>query len=109
VYGENFGFGVGNSFGFLDPAGVPHFQASFAYWTDLVNENPSGSPLLVPEFIDQHERTIVVEQNRDGQLRSLLSIETGTPIDRLGSVRLYGGLPLTAPEVVDGILSQIGG
>jgi len=63
----------------------------------------------VPEFIDQHERTIVVEQNRDGQLRSLLSIETGTPIDRLGSVRLYGGLPLTAPEVVDGILSQIGG
>jgi len=53
VYGENFGFGVGNSFGFLDPAGVPHFQASFAYWTDLVNENPSGSALLVPEFIDQ--------------------------------------------------------
>jgi hypothetical protein len=53
VYGENFGFGVGNSFGFLDPGGTPHFQASFAYWTDLVNENPSGSPLLVPEFIDQ--------------------------------------------------------
>ena len=53
VYGENFGFGVGNSFGFLDPGGTPHFQASFAYWTDLVNENPSGSPLLVPEFVDQ--------------------------------------------------------
>jgi hypothetical protein len=53
VYGENFGFGVGNSFGFLDPGGAPHFQASFAYWTDLVNENPSGTPLLVPEFIDQ--------------------------------------------------------
>ncbi len=54
VYGENFGYGVGNSFGFLDPGGTPHFQSSFAYWTDLVNENPSGSsPLLVPEFIDQ--------------------------------------------------------
>jgi hypothetical protein len=52
VYGEKFGFGVGNSFGFLDPGGTPHFQASFAYWTDLVNENPSGSAMLVPEFID---------------------------------------------------------
>ena len=57
VYGEKFGFGVGNSFGFLDPAGTPHFQASFAYWTDLVNENPSGSPLLVPEFIDPRGKT----------------------------------------------------
>ncbi len=53
VYGEKFGFGVGNSFGFLDPAGIPHFQASFAYWTDPVNENPSGTPLLVPEHVDQ--------------------------------------------------------
>lgn len=53
VYGEHFGFGVGNSFGFLDPAGLPHFQSSFAYWTDPVNENPSGTPLLVPEMVDQ--------------------------------------------------------
>ncbi|MBV9558457.1 MAG: hypothetical protein JO254_15415 [Pseudolabrys sp.] len=53
VYGEHFGFGVGNSFGFLDPGGVPHFQSSFAYWTDLVNENPSGTALLVPELVDQ--------------------------------------------------------
>jgi hypothetical protein len=53
VYGEHFGFGVGNSFGFLDPAGNPHFQSSFAYWTDLVNENPSGTADLVPEFVDQ--------------------------------------------------------
>jgi hypothetical protein len=53
VYGENFGYGVGNSFGFLDTAGIPHFQASFAYWTDLVNENPSGTANFVPEFVDQ--------------------------------------------------------
>ena len=57
VYGEKFGFGVGNSFGFLDPAGTPHFQASFAYWTDQVNENPSGSPMLVPEFVDPRGKT----------------------------------------------------
>jgi len=53
VYGEHFGWAVGNSFGFLDPAGVPHIQSSFAYWTDPVNENPSGTPLLVPQHVDQ--------------------------------------------------------
>jgi hypothetical protein len=54
VYGEKFGFSVGNSFGFFDPSGNPHFQSSFAYWTDLVNENPSGSsPIYVPEMVDQ--------------------------------------------------------
>lgn len=53
VYGEHFGWGVGNSFGFFDPAGNPHIQSSFAYWTDPVNENPSGTPLLVPEHVDQ--------------------------------------------------------
>jgi hypothetical protein len=57
VYGEKFGFGVGNSFGFLDPAGAPHFQSSFAYWTDQVNENPSGSATLIPEFVDQRGKT----------------------------------------------------
>jgi hypothetical protein len=57
VYGEKFGFGVGNSFGFLDPGGTPHFQSSFAYWTDSVNENPSGPALLVPELVDQRGLT----------------------------------------------------
>src|SRR5579875_2682759 len=38
VYGEKFGFGVSNSFGFFDTTGVPKFNASFGYWTDLINE-----------------------------------------------------------------------
>ena len=53
VYGEKFGFSVGNSFGFFDPSGKPHFTSSFAYWTDQVNENPSGSPIYVPQMVDQ--------------------------------------------------------
>jgi len=53
VYGEKFGFSVGNSFGFFDPTGTPHFQSSFAYWTDYVNEGTSTTPVLVPEFVDQ--------------------------------------------------------
>ena len=61
----------------------------------------------VREFIDTHEQSVVVEQNRDGQLRALLSAETGAPIEGLGSVRLYGGLPPTVPEVVDGIVASL--
>ena len=53
VYGEKFGFGVGNSFGFFDTTGAPHFQASFAYWTDLVNEGTTATPVYVPQMVDQ--------------------------------------------------------
>jgi hypothetical protein len=53
VYGEKFGFAVGNSFGFFDANGNPHFNASFAYWTDLVNEGTTASPIYVPQHVDQ--------------------------------------------------------
>ncbi len=62
----------------------------------------------VREFLDGHDRCVVVEQNRDGQLRALLSTETGAAIDRLGSVRCYGGLPPTVEEIVDGITAELG-
>ena len=39
----------------------------------------------VRAFIDAHERCYVVEQNRDGQLRSLFAIETGVARDRMTS------------------------
>jgi 2-oxoglutarate ferredoxin oxidoreductase subunit alpha len=58
----------------------------------------------VRAFIESHERCYVVEQNRDGQLRTLLAIETGVARDRMSSVLDYGGLPLTAERVVRGIM-----
>ncbi len=59
----------------------------------------------VREFIESHSRCYVVEQNRDGQLRTLLAIETGIARDRMTSVLDYGGLPLTADRVVSGVLA----
>jgi 2-oxoglutarate/2-oxoacid ferredoxin oxidoreductase subunit alpha len=56
-------------------------------------------------FIESHSRCYVVEQNRDGQLRTLLAIETGIARDRMTSVLDYGGLPLTADRVVNGVLA----
>ena len=60
----------------------------------------------VRPFIEAHERCYVVEQNRDGQLRSLLAIETGVARDRMTSILDYGGLPLTADRVVHGVLGE---
>src|SRR5438552_5381335 len=40
----------------------------------------------VRAFLAQHRRCFVVEQNRDAQLRSLLAIETATPMDKMISV-----------------------
>jgi len=54
----------------------------------------------VARFIEQHERIFVVEQNRDAQLKSLLTIETGCAPARLHSILQYGGLPLDCRCIV---------
>jgi len=63
----------------------------------------------VEEFLCEHELTFVVDQNRDAQLRSLLTLETGVPKDRLRSVLSYGGFPLSAQPVVNAIVEQLSG
>ena len=39
------------------------------------------------------------DQNRDGQLASLLTLETKVPKEKLKSLRYFGGLPLSAEHV----------
>jgi len=62
----------------------------------------------VQAFLDQHDFCYVIEQNRDAQLRSLLTLETPVAKDKLRSVLVYGGFPLSAKHVIDGIMSQLG-
>ncbi len=61
----------------------------------------------VAKFINGHDQVFIVEQNRDAQLRSMLTLETGIPRQRMRSVRRYGGLPMSAVFVVDGIMQQL--
>lgn len=61
----------------------------------------------VTEFLHAHPWCYVVEQNRDGQLRSLLALETEFPMDRMISLRYYGGMPLSADEVVTGVRQHL--
>jgi 2-oxoglutarate ferredoxin oxidoreductase subunit alpha len=60
----------------------------------------------VKAFLDTHSKIFVVEQNRDAQLRTLLTAETGFPRDAMTPVLDYGGLPLTARVVVDAVTGQ---
>jgi 2-oxoglutarate ferredoxin oxidoreductase subunit alpha len=61
----------------------------------------------VEEFIRQHDRVYVVEQNRDGQMQSLLRIDIDpASVGRLRSVLHYNGLPIDARSVTDAILAQ---
>ena len=61
----------------------------------------------VEDFIDGYDQVFVVEQNRDGQLRSLLINETSAPKDKLISVRYYAGEPLSYKFVMDAIGAQL--
>lgn len=60
----------------------------------------------VRAFLDSHALTFVVEQNRDAQLRAMLTIETGKPRDEMIAVLDYGGMPLTAAVVVNAVTSH---
>ena len=60
----------------------------------------------VNAFVRSHEQIVVIEQNRDGQLRSLLALETGVAREQMVSVLDYGGLPMTADYVVQSVADQ---
>jgi len=61
----------------------------------------------VQKFLDDHERIFVVEQNRDAQLRSLLSLELDVAKERLISVLHYNGLPIDSPFVYRAVYEQV--
>jgi 2-oxoglutarate ferredoxin oxidoreductase subunit alpha len=61
----------------------------------------------VTKFLESHEVNFIVEQNRDAQLRSLLMLETGVPVDKLESVRYYAGFPMSAHHVIQGVKAKI--
>jgi len=57
----------------------------------------------VEEFLAAHQTIFVIEQNRDAQLRSLLTIETAVEKRKLRSILHYDGLSMTAEFVVDAV------
>jgi 2-oxoglutarate ferredoxin oxidoreductase subunit alpha len=61
----------------------------------------------VHNFIRDHERLFVVENNRDGQLNLILLSEEPCCGDKLTSIARCNGLPLSAEWIADAIKQQI--
>ncbi len=61
----------------------------------------------IREFIDAHERCFIVEANRDAQLMTMLRIELETPVEKLLSVRYYGGFPMSSQYIVSGVTAYL--
>jgi len=60
----------------------------------------------VEDFIAGHERIFVVEQNRDAQMRTLLTVELGVDPAKLIPVLHYDGTPITA-RFIAGEIGQL--
>jgi 2-oxoglutarate/2-oxoacid ferredoxin oxidoreductase subunit alpha len=61
----------------------------------------------VHDYINRYERIYVVDQNRDGQMLSLLKLEcTAEQIAKLRSVRHYDGSSIDARSITEDIASQ---
>jgi len=63
----------------------------------------------IHDFVAQHDRVYVVEQNRDAQLLNLLKIDLD-PVEtvKLHSVLHFNGLPIDARSVTSAIVTQEG-
>jgi len=53
----------------------------------------------VEDFIKAHKKVFVIEQNRDAQMKSIISIELQVDPNKLISVLNYDGLPITAHHI----------
>ncbi len=63
----------------------------------------------VHEFIEQHERVYVVEQNRDAQMAALLKLDLDPKLTpRLRSICHIHGLPIDARSVTDELMMMEG-
>jgi 2-oxoglutarate ferredoxin oxidoreductase subunit alpha len=61
----------------------------------------------VERFLAAHRLLFVVEQNRDGQLRSLLTLETAVEKSKLRSLLHYSGLPISSSFIVEGVFAEV--
>lgn len=59
------------------------------------------------DWLRAHDTVLVMEQNRDGQMRKLLGAEGEVEPDRMRSVLCFDGMPPTAADLVQGVLQAL--
>jgi 2-oxoglutarate ferredoxin oxidoreductase subunit alpha len=61
----------------------------------------------VRRFLEQHEMNFVSSRIVTAQLRSLLMLETGVAVEKMESIRYYGGFPMSAHHVISGVKRKL--
>ncbi len=61
----------------------------------------------IEAFISEHDTVFVVEQNRDAQLKQLLTNETDVDRSKLKSILHYDGMPISSGCIVDAVRAAV--
>jgi 2-oxoglutarate/2-oxoacid ferredoxin oxidoreductase subunit alpha len=84
-------------------------KKEYALETDYMRLRAFPFSSEVHAFVAAHSRVYVIEQNRDGQMLSLLKLDLPAgEITKLRSIRHFDGLPLDARTVTDKLVLQEG-
>jgi 2-oxoglutarate ferredoxin oxidoreductase subunit alpha len=96
------------AFGSTEPAiqEARHHLAESGLKTDFLRLRAIPFTEEVTEFIYNHEKSYVVEMNRDGQLHQLLSLEYAPVCAKLTSIAHLDGLPMTASWIENRIVQE---
>ena len=82
-------------------------KEEYALETDYLRLRAFPFSPEVHAFIAAHSRVYVIEQNRDGQMLSLLKLDLSVDdVSKLRSIRHFDGLPLDARTVTDKLVLQ---
>jgi 2-oxoglutarate ferredoxin oxidoreductase subunit alpha len=107
--GEKIGIIAYGSSDFAVRESRDQLRQEYQIGTDYIRIRAFPFTREIHDFVEKHERVYVVEQNRDGQMLSLLKLDLDPPrTSRLRSVRHFNGLPIDARSVTDDIISQEG-
>ncbi len=84
-------------------------RAEYSIETDYLRLRAYPFTREVHEFVEQHERVYLVEQNRDAQMLTLLRLDVKPELTtRLRSIAHITGLPLDARSITDELTSMEG-
>jgi 2-oxoglutarate ferredoxin oxidoreductase subunit alpha len=84
-------------------------REEYAIETDYLRLRAYPFTREVHEFVEQHERIYLVEQNRDAQMLTLLKLDLKPELTtRLRSIAHITGLPLDARSITDELTSMEG-
>ena len=75
--------------------------------TDLLRIRSFPFGRGISSFIDDHDHIIVMEQNRDAQMRSLLINELNKDSSKIHSILNFDGSPVTANFIVNAFLNLL--